>query len=228
MATSLHSSRGVAVFQVGWLRASDQTILSVHTRTVTHNARISVSYESGGTSGGASAGVFGVTGSSQAAEEIVNGTWRLHIRQLKESDRDCYMCQINTDPMISELGCLDIHGECRALSLLGPPPPALRCLVARGSLSSRLHRRSLSKRQRRLLPSRFAFSLSFAREINGFSLRRARQTSRPPARRKVMHNARVASIFIHRGSCKSRARARYKDNRRNGYSEAFEFVRPLV
>ncbi|XP_025157832.1 lachesin isoform X1 [Harpegnathos saltator] len=105
------SVRNIGKYKVGWLRASDQTILSVHTRTVTHNARISVSYESGGSSGsgGASAGVFGVTGSSQTAEEIVNGTWRLHIRQLKESDRDCYMCQINTDPMISELGCLDIH-----------------------------------------------------------------------------------------------------------------------
>lgn len=79
---------------------------------MTHNARISVSYESGGSagSGGASGNTFGVTGSSQATEEVVNGTWRLHIRQLKESDRDCYMCQINTSPMISELGCLDIHG----------------------------------------------------------------------------------------------------------------------
>lgn len=101
------------IFQVGWLRASDQTILSVHTRTVTHNARIAVSYETGGSSGsGAVSGsAFGVTGSSQTTEEVVNGTWRLHIRQLKESDRDCYMCQINTSPMISELGCLDILGE---------------------------------------------------------------------------------------------------------------------
>lgn len=101
------------IFQVGWLRASDQTILSVHTRTVTHNARIAVSYEAGGSSGsGAVSGnAFGVTGSSQAAEEVVNGTWQLHIRQLKKSDRDCYMCQINTDPMISELGCLDILGK---------------------------------------------------------------------------------------------------------------------
>ncbi|XP_061936439.1 lachesin-like isoform X2 [Apis cerana] len=104
------SVRNIGKYKVGWLRASDQTILSVHTRTVTHNARISVSYESSGCSGAGAAGgsVFGVTGSSQATEEVVNGTWRLHIRQLKESDRDCYMCQINTSPMISELGCLDI------------------------------------------------------------------------------------------------------------------------
>lgn len=113
-------TRGKWILQVGWLRASDQTILSVHTRTVTHNARISVSYESSGCSGAGAAGgsVFGVTGSSQAAEEVVNGTWRLHIRQLKESDRDCYMCQINTSPMISELGCLDILGELRMLRFL--------------------------------------------------------------------------------------------------------------
>lgn len=100
-------------YKVGWLRASDQTILSIHTRIVTHNARISVSYESGGSSGSgggtAAGGTFGVTGSSQATEEVVNGTWSLHIRQLKESDRDCYMCQINTSPMISQLGCLDIQ-----------------------------------------------------------------------------------------------------------------------
>lgn len=110
------SRRGA--FQVGWLRTSDQTILSIHTRIVTHNARITVTYESGASSGsaGASGGASGVTGSSQATEEIVDGTWRLHIRQLKETDRDCYMCQINTSPMISELGCLDIHGKCYLLS----------------------------------------------------------------------------------------------------------------
>ena len=107
-------------FQVGWLRTSDQTILSIHTRIVTHNARITVTYESGASSGsaGASGGASGVTGSSQVTEEIVDGTWRLHIRQLKETDRDCYMCQINTSPMISELGCLDIHGKCYILSLV--------------------------------------------------------------------------------------------------------------
>ncbi|XP_078038969.1 lachesin [Augochlora pura] len=102
--------RNIGKYLVGWLRASDQTILSLNTRTVTDNARIAVSYETGGSSGsGAVSGnAFGVTGSSQATEEVVNGTWRLHIRQLKESDRDCYMCQINTSPMISQLGCLDI------------------------------------------------------------------------------------------------------------------------
>ncbi|XP_015183950.1 PREDICTED: lachesin-like [Polistes dominula] len=103
------SVRNIGKYKVAWLRASDQTVLTVHTRTVTHNARISISHETGSNSGsGATSGAFGVTGSSQATEEVVNGTWRLHIRQLKESDRDCYMCQINTSPMKSELGCVDI------------------------------------------------------------------------------------------------------------------------
>lgn len=103
------SVRNIGKYKVAWLRASDQTVLTVHTRTVTHNARISVSYETGGNSGsGATSGAFGVTGSSQATEEVVTGTWRLHIRQLKESDGDCYMCQINTSPMKSELGCVEI------------------------------------------------------------------------------------------------------------------------
>ncbi|XP_046742968.1 lachesin-like [Diprion similis] len=97
------SIRNIDKYKVGWLRTSDRTILSVHTRTVTHNARISVSYESGSGNSGTTNFV-----TNQSLEDTNIGTWRLHIRHLKESDRDCYMCQINTSPMISEEGCLDI------------------------------------------------------------------------------------------------------------------------
>ncbi|XP_074102946.1 protein amalgam [Cotesia typhae] len=119
--------RNIGKFKVGWLRASDQTVLSLDTRIVTHNNRIAVSYEAGGCSGtsnaismGSGAGglvpavapiaapVHGVIGSNQVMDEGVNCTWRLHIRHLKKSDEGCYMCQINTSPMISELGCLSI------------------------------------------------------------------------------------------------------------------------
>ncbi|XP_012255717.2 lachesin-like [Athalia rosae] len=100
------SIRNIEKYKVGWLRTSDRTILSVHARTVTHNTRISVSYETGG--GGGVAGDSGNSGSNQTSDEGKIGTWRLHIRHLKESDRDCYMCQINTSPMRSEEGCLDI------------------------------------------------------------------------------------------------------------------------
>lgn len=58
----------------------------MHTRVVTHNSRVSVSHDS-------------------------QRTWHLHIRQVKESDRGCYMCQINTAVMKSQLGCIDVHGE---------------------------------------------------------------------------------------------------------------------
>ncbi|KAH0567083.1 hypothetical protein KQX54_006523 [Cotesia glomerata] len=124
IATHLHPE---TVGVVGWLRASDQTVLSLDTRIVTHNNRIAVSYEAGGCSGtsnaismGSGAGglvpavapvaapVHGVIGSNQVMDEGVNCTWRLHIRHLKKSDEGCYMCQINTSPMISELGCLSI------------------------------------------------------------------------------------------------------------------------
>jgi hypothetical protein len=71
---------------VGWLKAEDQTILTLHNRVVTHNSRISVAHDN-------------------------LRTWQLRIRQLRESDRGCYMCQINTSTMKKQLGCIDVHGE---------------------------------------------------------------------------------------------------------------------
>lgn len=98
---------------MGWLKTSDQTVLSLNTKIVTHNTRIAVSYETGGCLSLPSVpmGIHSVTGNNQVTDEGVNCTWRLHIRHLKESDRGCYMCQINTSPMKSELGCLDILGK---------------------------------------------------------------------------------------------------------------------
>lgn len=71
---------------MAWVRAEDQTILSLHTKVVTHNSRISVTHDN-------------------------LRTWQLRIRQLKESDRGCYMCQINTSVMKIQQGCLDVYGE---------------------------------------------------------------------------------------------------------------------
>lgn len=59
----------VSIVKVGWLRADDQTILSLHRRVVTHNPRVSVTHDE-------------------------SRTWNLHIRQIKESDQGCYMCQV--------------------------------------------------------------------------------------------------------------------------------------
>lgn len=38
-------------------------------------------------------------------------TWILHIKDVRESDRGWYMCQINTDPMKSQVGFLDVVGK---------------------------------------------------------------------------------------------------------------------
>ncbi|XP_066908551.1 lachesin, partial [Halyomorpha halys] len=77
--------RNLGQFKVGWLKAEDQTLLSVHNFVVTHNPRISVS------------------------QDTDKGIWRLHIRQLKNSDRGCYMCQINSATMMKQIGCLDLQ-----------------------------------------------------------------------------------------------------------------------
>ncbi|CAG9864893.1 unnamed protein product [Phyllotreta striolata] len=70
-------------YKVAWVRAEDQTILSLHTRVVTHNNRVSVTHDD-------------------------SETWKLRIRPVKESDRGCYMCQINTQILKSQKGCLDV------------------------------------------------------------------------------------------------------------------------
>lgn len=38
-------------------------------------------------------------------------TWRLRIKQLRETDRGCYMCQINTLQMKKQVGCIDVQGK---------------------------------------------------------------------------------------------------------------------
>lgn len=76
--------------KVGWLRAADQTVLALQDRVVTHNARISVSHEN-------------------------YVTWRLRIKQLRETDKACYMCQINSSPMKKQIGCIDVQSEYRVL-----------------------------------------------------------------------------------------------------------------
>lgn len=83
---SKHIVDSLFLLQVGWLRASDQTVLALQGRVVTHNARISVVHED-------------------------MKTWRLRIRQLRESDRGCYMCQINASPMKKQIGCIDVQGK---------------------------------------------------------------------------------------------------------------------
>ncbi|OWR51490.1 putative lachesin [Danaus plexippus plexippus] len=80
LACTVHN---LSTYKVAWLRVDTQTILTIHTHVISRSRRV------------------GVTHSDQR-------TWFLHIRELRETDRGWYMCQINTDPMKSQLGYLDI------------------------------------------------------------------------------------------------------------------------
>ncbi|XP_060524472.1 neurotrimin-like isoform X2 [Cylas formicarius] len=69
--------------QVAWLRVDTQTILTIHNHVITKNHRIGVTHSE-------------------------HKTWYLHIKEIKATDRGWYMCQINTDPMKSQVGYLDV------------------------------------------------------------------------------------------------------------------------
>uniref|UniRef100_A0A1B6EFL9 Ig-like domain-containing protein n=1 Tax=Clastoptera arizonana TaxID=38151 RepID=A0A1B6EFL9_9HEMI len=73
----------LAAYKVAWLRVDTQTILTIHNYVITKNKRIGVSYN----------------------EHTV---WNLHIREVHQSDRGWYMCQLNTDPMKSQVGFLEV------------------------------------------------------------------------------------------------------------------------
>lgn len=63
-----------------------QTILTIQNHVITKNHRISILHSE-------------------------HKTWQLKIKDIRESDRGFYMCQMNTDPMKSQTGYLDVVGE---------------------------------------------------------------------------------------------------------------------
>ncbi|KAJ8956544.1 hypothetical protein NQ318_019267 [Aromia moschata] len=72
--------------KVAWVRVDTQTILSIHHNVITQNPRISLSYND-------------------------HRSWYLHIKNVQEVDRGWYMCQVNTDPMRSRQGYLQVVGK---------------------------------------------------------------------------------------------------------------------
>ncbi|XP_032679471.1 neurotrimin-like isoform X1 [Odontomachus brunneus] len=73
----------LAGYKVAWLRVDTQTILTIANHVITKNHRIAVSHSD-------------------------HRTWFLHIREVRQADRGWYMCQINTDPMKSQIGYLEV------------------------------------------------------------------------------------------------------------------------
>jgi len=72
----------LGMYKVGWMR-SDQTVLSVG-KMVTQNSRYSVSHG-----------------------ESTN--WSLKIHNVRETDEDCFICQINTQPLLKQMGCIELQ-----------------------------------------------------------------------------------------------------------------------
>lgn len=72
--------------QVAWLRVDTQTILTIQSHVITKNTRVNIAHTE-------------------------HKTWQLKIKDIRESDRGWYMCQINTDPMKSQVGYLDVVGK---------------------------------------------------------------------------------------------------------------------
>lgn len=70
-------------FQVAWIHIDRQMILTIHRHVISRIPRYSVSYDNA-------------------------NTWLLHVSQAQQDDRGYYMCQVNTNPMISQVGYLQV------------------------------------------------------------------------------------------------------------------------
>lgn len=65
-------------YKVGWIKSDSKAIQAIHTHVITHNTRVSVRH-------------FGHT------------VWQLVITNVQREDEGLFMCQINTDPMKSQV-----------------------------------------------------------------------------------------------------------------------------
>ncbi|XP_014608379.1 PREDICTED: lachesin-like [Polistes canadensis] len=70
-------------YRVAWIKSDSRAILAIHTRMVTHNPRLSVTHNG-------------------------HNTWKLHISNVQKNDSGSYMCQVNTDPMRSQMGYMQV------------------------------------------------------------------------------------------------------------------------
>ncbi|XP_050746331.1 protein amalgam [Drosophila biarmipes] len=70
-------------YRVAWIKSDSKAILGIHTHMVSLNPRFSVTHNG-------------------------HNTWKLHISRVQLNDSGSYMCQVNTDPMKSLSGYLDV------------------------------------------------------------------------------------------------------------------------
>ncbi|GAB0087297.1 uncharacterized protein DMENIID0001_015910 [Sergentomyia squamirostris] len=70
-------------YRVAWIKSDSKAILAIHTHMVALNPRLSVTHNG-------------------------HNTWKLHISHVQLNDSGSYMCQVNTDPMRSQSGYLNV------------------------------------------------------------------------------------------------------------------------
>ncbi|CAH2085442.1 unnamed protein product [Euphydryas editha] len=70
-------------YTVAWIKSDSKAILAIHTNMVALNPRLSVTYNN-------------------------HNTWKLHVSNVQANDSGTYMCQVNTDPMKSQMGHLSV------------------------------------------------------------------------------------------------------------------------
>ncbi|XP_072749776.1 lachesin [Anoplolepis gracilipes] len=70
-------------YKVAWIKSDSRAILAIHTHLVAHNNRLSVTHNG-------------------------HNTWKLHVSNVQKNDSGTYMCQVNTDPMRSQMGYMEV------------------------------------------------------------------------------------------------------------------------
>lgn len=73
----------LSTYKVAWIKSDTKAILAIHTHMVAQNPRLSVTHNG-------------------------HNTWKLHVSNVQKNDSGTYMCQINTDPMRSQMGMLEV------------------------------------------------------------------------------------------------------------------------
>ena len=74
-----------SLFQVAFIHIDRQMILTIHNHVITRIPRFSITHDK-------------------------HFTWSLKIQNVQKEDKGFYMCQVNTDPMVSKVGYLDVVG----------------------------------------------------------------------------------------------------------------------
>ncbi|XP_055842206.1 lachesin isoform X2 [Episyrphus balteatus] len=73
----------LGTYKVAWIHIDRQMILTIHRHVISRIPRYSITYDNA-------------------------NTWLLHVNQAHQDDRGYYMCQVNTNPMISQVGYLQV------------------------------------------------------------------------------------------------------------------------